>query len=123
MEATLRSQNHLGDDRRLLWDGLYALVVYRLVAVLPGTRTPHERRAGGGCRRNPLLLRLCRSGDWRLALRPTHEAWMDAHRGPQTAGLMRSVRHFGLYGGNGVRAGKHNRPRIYFRFAVPHLYR
>ena len=57
---------------------LYALAVYRLVAILPGARTPHERRAGGDCGRNPLLLRLCRSGSRRLALRLPHPARMDA---------------------------------------------
>src|SRR5438270_9662703 len=122
MEEALRAPNHLGHDCGFLRDDLCAVAVYQLAAILPGARTPHERGAGGRCCRRPLFFRLRRRGVRWLALRFPHEAWMDADGRPQTPDLMRSARHFTLYGGNGVGAIEHDRPDSDFRFAVPDLH-
>src|ERR1700727_1684223 len=97
MEAVVRSQNHVGDDRRLFRKHVYALAIYRLVALLSGTRATHERGSAGGCGWHTLFLRLRGRGDGRLALRLPHQAWMGADCGAQNASLMRAVRHLGLY--------------------------
>src|SRR3954470_1520618 len=122
MEETLRSPNYLGHDCGFLRDDLCAVAVYQLAAILPGARTPYERGPGGRCCRRPLFFRLRRRGVWWLALRLPHEAWMDADGRAQTPDLMRSARHFTLYGGNGVGAIERDRPDSDFRFAVLDLH-